>query len=187
MKNLYPIATAAPRRSFAARTVFAISIAMVSGPTPPGTGVMAPATSATSGCTSPTSVDPFFAKACFALFVACEEPVEFGAVGDFVHADIDDGGARLTKSRVIMPARPMAATRMSARRQTAGRSRRLRVADGDGGVARSAAASPSACRRCRCARRPRPVLPATSMRMRRSISITPAGVHGTRPGRWVER
>ena len=40
----------------AAFTVFAISIAIVSGPTPPGTGVSAPATSATDGsCTSPTS------------------------------------------------------------------------------------------------------------------------------------
>ena len=32
-----------PRRIFAARTVLAISMAMVSGPTPPGTGVYAPA------------------------------------------------------------------------------------------------------------------------------------------------
>ena len=38
-----------PRRIFAAFTVFAISMAMVSGPTPPGTGVIAPATSATLG------------------------------------------------------------------------------------------------------------------------------------------
>jgi hypothetical protein len=46
-------------RSSAALTVFAISIAIVSGPTPPGTGVKAPAFSATSGCTSPTSTEPF--------------------------------------------------------------------------------------------------------------------------------
>ncbi len=40
----------------AARTVFAINIAIVSGPTPPGTGVSAPATADTCGaCTSPTS------------------------------------------------------------------------------------------------------------------------------------
>lgn len=38
-----------PRRSLAARTVLDMSMAMVSGPTPPGTGVSAPATSATSG------------------------------------------------------------------------------------------------------------------------------------------
>ena len=38
-------------------------MAMVSGPTPPGTGVIDPATSATLGCTSPISVEPFLAKA----------------------------------------------------------------------------------------------------------------------------
>ncbi len=38
-----------PRRRRAAFTVLLISMAMVSGPTPPGTGVIAPATSATSG------------------------------------------------------------------------------------------------------------------------------------------
>src|SRR5205807_5131634 len=54
--------SANPRRIRAAFTVFDISMAMVRGPTPPGTGVIAPATSATSGCTSPTSVDPFFAN-----------------------------------------------------------------------------------------------------------------------------
>ncbi len=41
--------SAAPRRRRAALMVFAISMAMVSGPTPPGTGVRAPATSATAG------------------------------------------------------------------------------------------------------------------------------------------
>ena len=46
-----------PQGAFsAARTVFAISIAIVRGPTPPGTGVSAPATADTSlACTSPTS------------------------------------------------------------------------------------------------------------------------------------
>src|SRR5207249_5544293 len=45
-----------PPRTPAARTVFFMSIAIVSGPTPPGTGVSAPATSRTDGaCTSPTS------------------------------------------------------------------------------------------------------------------------------------
>ncbi len=41
--------TRVPRRIFAAFTVLNISIAMVSGPTPPGTGVTAPATAATLG------------------------------------------------------------------------------------------------------------------------------------------
>ena len=39
----------APRRALAAVTVFFSSIAIVSGPTPPGTGVKAPATLATFG------------------------------------------------------------------------------------------------------------------------------------------
>src|SRR6185312_8762455 len=55
-------AHAKPRRILAAFTVFDINMAMVSGPTPPGTGVMAPATSATRGCTSPTSVEPLAAN-----------------------------------------------------------------------------------------------------------------------------
>src|SRR5215211_6821152 len=38
-----------PHRSSAARSVFLRSRAMVSGPTPPGTGVNAPATCSTSG------------------------------------------------------------------------------------------------------------------------------------------
>src|SRR6476646_11096366 len=41
--------TGFPRRNLAARTVFAMSIEIVKGPTPPGTGVIAPADSATSG------------------------------------------------------------------------------------------------------------------------------------------
>src|SRR5579864_7656044 len=48
-----------PRRRRAAFTVLLMSIAIVSGPTPPGTGVTAPAISATSGWTSPTTAEPF--------------------------------------------------------------------------------------------------------------------------------
>src|SRR5262249_51940451 len=51
-----------PRLILAALTVFAMSIAIVRGPTPPGTGVYAPATSNAFGCTSPTMVDPRFRK-----------------------------------------------------------------------------------------------------------------------------
>src|SRR6185437_13148101 len=48
-----------PHRRSAASTVFAMSMAMVSGPTPPGTGVYAEARSTTSsGCTSPTRIPP---------------------------------------------------------------------------------------------------------------------------------
>ena len=53
-------------------------MAMVIGPTPPGTGVIAPATSAASSkATSPTS-----------------RPLP-SSVGDAVDADVDDGRARL--------------------------------------------------------------------------------------------
>ena len=86
-----------PRRSLAACTVLAMSMAMVSGPTPPGTGVMAPATSATWGWTSPTSTATFGTKSLFPFGIAGEQALELGAVGDFVHADIDDGGARFHK------------------------------------------------------------------------------------------
>ena len=67
-----------PAIAQAARTVFTIRQAIVIGPTPPGTGVIAPATSAHSAkATSPTSFDlPFCAR----------HPVD---------ADVDHGRARL--------------------------------------------------------------------------------------------
>src|SRR5262249_6472928 len=52
-----------PSRRRAAVTVFFSSIAIVNGPTPPGTGVRAPATSSTLGCTSPITREPRFSKA----------------------------------------------------------------------------------------------------------------------------
>ena len=51
-----------PPAAEAAASVFLSSSAIVIGPTPPGTGVSAPATSATSGCTSPTTSEPRFSK-----------------------------------------------------------------------------------------------------------------------------
>src|SRR5262249_6751083 len=50
-------------RVCAAIAVFLSNIAMVNGPTPPGTGDSAPAISATSGWTSPTTIDPRFSNA----------------------------------------------------------------------------------------------------------------------------
>src|SRR6266849_4402821 len=47
-----------PRRSLAAFTVLLMSMVMVMGPTPPGTGVSAPAVFTASGWTSPTSTEP---------------------------------------------------------------------------------------------------------------------------------
>src|SRR5690242_15069128 len=56
-------ASRTPMRRSADPMVLTMSIAMVSGPTPPGTGVYAPARPATSsGCTSPTSSVPFLSK-----------------------------------------------------------------------------------------------------------------------------
>ena len=58
---LQPVTISTSRLS-AATTVLFISIAMVSGPTPRGTGVSAPATDATRGSTSPTRSEPFLAN-----------------------------------------------------------------------------------------------------------------------------
>ncbi len=55
-------ATASSVRRSAAASVFLSNSAIVSGPTPPGTGEIAPATSATDGCTSPITVDPFLSN-----------------------------------------------------------------------------------------------------------------------------
>src|SRR5439155_13719696 len=55
------------RRSLAAFTVLLISIVMVMGPTPPGTGVSAPAVFTASGWTSPISTLPLarnFSRRC---------------------------------------------------------------------------------------------------------------------------
>src|SRR5205814_4268135 len=55
------------RRSFAAFAVLLISMVIVIGPTPPGTGVSAAAVFTASGCTSPISTLPFarnFSRRC---------------------------------------------------------------------------------------------------------------------------
>src|SRR5262249_28328881 len=65
-----------PRRRRAALTVLTMSMAMVRGPTPPGTGVYAPAHSAMSaGCTSPTSTDPFWRNS--STLAATEPKIRF--------------------------------------------------------------------------------------------------------------
>ena len=72
-----------------------MSMAIVSGPTPPGTGVMAPATSATSGWTSPTSTEPFRSKSarrgCPSVKIAL---ATFG-VGHEVDAHVNNRRSRL--------------------------------------------------------------------------------------------
>src|SRR5256885_8548985 len=91
----------------AARTVFSISIAIVIGPTPPGTGVILDATSRTpSKSTSPFNRDPDFAEESGTRLV----PTSITAAPGF------------TISRLIIPALPAATIRMSACRVWAGRS-----------------------------------------------------------------
>ena len=60
-----------------ARTVFFMSMVMVMGPTPPGTGVMALATS----------------HGFLEGHVALEDAFAVGGLTDFVHADVDHHGA----------------------------------------------------------------------------------------------
>src|SRR5208282_4607371 len=104
--------TACPRRSFAALTVLLISMAMVSGPTPPGTGVMAPATSATLGCTSPIRVEPLAAKSRSRFSLPAKNFWNSaGSVTVFMPTSMTVAPG-FTNSGVIMPALPIAATRM---------------------------------------------------------------------------
>ncbi len=128
------------------------TMATVSGPTPPGTGVIAPATSSTSGCTSPTSTLPFVGELRALAAALREDSLDLGLRRQRVDADVDDGGARLDEIR--------------ASRSRAGRSPRPECrpsapppagppcANGRSSPWHrdAAAASPSACRRCRCGR-----------------------------------
>ena len=135
---------------------------MVIGPTPPGTGVIAPATrSRAPKSTSPTS-----------------------AVVGAVDADVDDDGAGLDhvgrdEARLARWRRPA----MSARRVTDGRSRVREWHDRDGRVAVAAAAAPSACRRCSSGRRRPRRCPSRSVSRRGPAARSrPRGVQGTSPG-----
>src|SRR5688572_6670742 len=111
------------KRSSAALTVFAISIAIVSGPTPPGTGVRAPAVAATSGCTSPTSTEPRFSNTCRrSLWRPKIRLASSADVTELMPTSMTTAPG-LTKSGVTNAGRPIAATRMSAVRAIAGRSR----------------------------------------------------------------
>ena len=110
------------RRASAALIVFASNIAIVKGPTPPGTGVSAPATHATSGCTSPVTTDPRLSKAASFLEPA---PNSCSTWARLVRGFIPTSttvAPDFTKSEVTNAARPMAATRISADTATAGKS-----------------------------------------------------------------
>ena len=85
----------APRRSLAALTVLLMSMAMVSLPTPPGTGVQAPAMRVTRGIAIADDGASLFGELLFALLVALEKTLEEDRVGDVIDADIEDGCAGL--------------------------------------------------------------------------------------------
>ena len=146
----------APRRMRAAFTVLLISMAMVSGPTPPGTGVYAPATSTTSGMNvahKNRALSRETIRASRETSRRCA-PLRPRSVTTICPTSITVAPGR-TKSGVTIAARAdrgdddVRAARDS--RQVAcssnGRSSPSRW--------RAAAAAPSACRRCRCGRSPR--------------------------------
>src|SRR3954454_13965634 len=144
----------------AARTTFCSSIARVIGPTPPGLGATWPATSTTSGATSP------------AIFPSTLlTPTSSTATPGF------------TSAEVISPGTPAAATTMSAVRTCAARSRvpvwhSVAVAFSLLRVSRSPSGRPTVT--------PRPTTttsaPAIGTSWRRSSSTMSFGVHGSGAG-----
>src|SRR5260370_27111310 len=114
---------ALPRRRRAAFTVLLMSMVMVMGPTPPGTGVSAPAVFAASGCTSPTRAEPLarnFSRR--AGKFRRRDSASFALVTLFVPTSITAAPGRI-QSACTYPALPIAATTISARRTTSARSR----------------------------------------------------------------
>src|SRR5581483_5519154 len=85
-----PYAEHNPSRRSADCTALTMSIAIVRGPTPPGTGVYAPAFSATSpGCTSPTRILPLRSKTCKRSgTLAKMRPASFGSEILFIPTSI---------------------------------------------------------------------------------------------------
>src|SRR5262245_51632571 len=174
-------------RSSAARSVFFSNIAIVRGPTPPGTGVRAPATSATSGCTSPTTTDPRRSNV--------SRPFAPGAK---IFSTADRSLSRLmptsttvapgfTNARVTNAGRPIAATRMSASRATAGRSR---VREWQIVTVAFRCSSSSAIGLPTMSLRPMTTAraPAMGMFYRSSSSMMPEGVAGATAARfWTSR
>ena len=148
-----------PARRAAIR-VLRRSIAIVIGPTPPGTGVIAPAIGSTeSKSTSPTRP---------ASVRLMPTSMTDGAGLDHVGGDhAADGRPRRQHVGAA-----------GHRGQVA----RARVADRDRGAAVQQRAARPACRRCRSGR-PRPRRrPRAAISSRSSSSITPAGVQASEPG-----
>ena len=74
-------------------------MAIVSGPTPPGTGVSAPATSATRRVDIAHQHRPALLPGQVTLRALAEEPDDIGFVGHAIHADVDDGRTGLDERR----------------------------------------------------------------------------------------
>ena len=122
-----------PRRPHAAATVLLRSMAMVSGPTPPGTGVSAPATSRTEGaCTSPTSACPFFSNSAEPRLV--EQVAGLRLVLDAVHAHVHHHRPRLDVLRAHEPRPADGRDQDVGLPGDGGQVARARMADGHGGV-----------------------------------------------------
>ena len=166
--------------------MFLSSIAIVSGPTPPGTGDSAPATSATSGWTSPTTIDPRRSNASRRFEPAGNSRSTSARSATWLVPTSTTAAPGLTNAGVTNPGRPIAATRMSASAATRGRStvrewQTVTVA-------------------CRCSSSSAIGLPTMSLRPmttarapasftfeRSSSSMTPAGVHETSDARFCTR
>ncbi len=155
-----PHQAGAPAAARAACSVLRSSIAIVIGPTPRGTGVISAARSAAaSKSTSPTSPSSV-------RLIPTSITVAPG----------------LTQSPCTIRGRPTAATRTSARRHTAGRSR-VR----EWHIVTVALRASSICATGLPTRSERPTTtasaPSSSTPYRSSSSMHPAGVHGRSPGR----
>ena len=88
-----------PRRAFAAVTVFCISIAMVSAPTPPGTGVYAPESAKAAGSISPTTVEPRLANCSARAASPGKKRCDLGGIRHAVDPDVDQRRAGLDHLR----------------------------------------------------------------------------------------
>ena len=148
-----------PRRARAAVTVFFRTIAIVIGPTPPGTGVMYAARSAAPGSTSPKRP----------VLGAVHADVDHRRAGlhhvGADHVQLPDGG----DEDVGVERVPLAGRRCASGRSSPSRSP-------------GAAGARSACRRCSSGRRRRRARPSVSISYSASMRMIPSGVPGTRLG-----
>ena len=125
-----------PLRILAALTVFAISMAMVSGPTPPGTGVIAPRDFRRLGMNVANQRRAFCPEALFPLGVAREQPFELRGIGHLVHAHVNHRGSGLHEV-ARNHSRPADGGHQNVgAAANAGKVSSLRVTDGHRGVAR---------------------------------------------------